>query len=254
MQKDSMTILGVTAVGGAIGLFIRWLQNTAIFDAETGLARANAPVSWFFVIYCVAVLITQLVLSLRLRYCRAETDYGRAFAGRSPVFPILGAVLGCLTALGGLICLLGAFSSPYAVLLFLLSLLAVFMGLAMVWLALRGGKNGAAACLCTAVPVLFYCFWLIVSYKENSSNPVLWSYCTEILAISAQVLAWFFVAGYAFGRAKPVKTLFFCQLAAFLSIVAMADARPFGRQLLLLCPALMLLGLAVLLVRNLRRN
>ena len=254
MQKESMSILGVTAVGGAIGLFIRWLQNTAIFEAETGLAQRNAPISWVLILFCAAIAITQLVLSLRLRYCRMETEYIPAFASRGPVFPSLCAVLGCLTAVGGLICLLGAFTSPYGVLLFILALLAVFTGLAMVWLALRGSRGGAAACLCTTVPVLFYCFWLIVSYKENSSDPALWAYCVEILALALQALAWFFVAGYAYGRAKPIKTLFFCQLAAFVNIIAMADARSVGRQLLLLCPALFLLAMAVQLVRNLRRN
>lgn len=253
MQKDSLTILGVTAVGGALGLFVRWLQNTSIFDAETGLARQNAGISWAFVILCVIVAAVQLILTLRLRYCRAEPDYCNALQGRGPFLPIFSAIMGALTLVGGVASFSAVFASNYVVLLLVLAVLGIFTGLALIRLALNK-SSGAMTCLCTAVPVVFFCFWLIVSYKENASNPELWSYCIEILAICASILAWYFVAGYAFGRPKPMKTLFFCQLAAFLNIVAMADSRPLGRQLLLLCPALMLLATAVQLVRNLHRN
>ena len=48
MRKDTLFIV-TPIIGGAFGLFLRWLQISVIFDPETGLAARNAGLSWALV-------------------------------------------------------------------------------------------------------------------------------------------------------------------------------------------------------------
>lgn len=241
MRKDNLTIIGVTAVGGAFALFVRWLQNGAIFDLETGLATPNAAVSWILVLLCAAVAVVQLVLSLRLCYRLAEAETSVSSNTAQMLNRIVRIVLSALSILGGILMLLTAFRSGQMVLMLCLAILALGTGLGMLWLSLNAAGKTPMHCLCYAVPIIFYCLWLIIAYKDNASNPVLWSYCMQILAICTGILAWFFSAGRVFDKPQPTKALFFSQFAAFLGILLLADELPLSTHLLLLCPMLFLL-------------
>jgi hypothetical protein len=152
--------------------------------------------------------------------------------------------MGLLTVVGGLLMLIASLRGSIGMLYFFLSLLAVFAGLCMAALSLSATAGVASRCLCCTVPVLFFCFWLIVAYKENASNPVVWSFCMQLLAIAANTLGWFYLAGLAYGKPKSAALYFFCQLAPFLSILALADAGSLGAKLALLCSSLLLLAVA----------
>lgn len=241
MRKDNLTIIGVTAVGGAFALFVRWLQNGAVFDPQTGLATPNAAVSWVLAALCIAVAAIQLVLSLRLRYRLAEAEAPVSSGALQLLTRIVRLVLSALSIVGGVLMLLSALRAEQTVLLICLAILALGTGLGMLWLSLRASGRSSAHCLCYAVPIIFYCLWLIVVYKDNASNSTLWSFCMEILAICAGILAWFFSAGRVFDNPQPTKAIFFSQLAAFLGILLLADTLPLGTHLLLLCPMLFLL-------------
>lgn len=245
MRKDSLLLIGVTAVGGAFALFVRWLQNLTVFDAATGLANPGAAVSWILVLLCVAVAVAQLLLILRMHRRPAEVTETIAENKGAPLARIATIALAVLCLAGAALMLLSArFSAGKTTLMLCLSILAVFTALSLLWLALCKSENSALHCLCCTVPVLFYCLWLIIAYKDNASNPVLWSFAPEILAISGGILSWFFAAGYVYGKPQPVKALFFTHFSVFLSILVLADERALGMQLLLLCPALSLLFLS----------
>lgn len=251
MRKNSLTVIGVSAIGGAFSIFVRWLQNTIIFDAETGLARRGAGISWALVLLCVLVAAAELLVTLRLRsrlssdtqteLLRAGSKWGRIFFVAMAGLTLLGGILHLISSLTGA-------RQGVPVLDLILSVLAIAAGAALLVLALGKAKDGASRCFCYAAAILFYCFWLIVCYKDNANDPVIWKFCMQILSIGASALGWYYAAGFAYDHPQPAKTLFFCQLAAFLGILVMADERSIGAQLLLLCPALMLLGIASRLV------
>ena len=84
----------------------------------------------------------------------------------------------------------------------------------------RWGGFGAAL---SVLPVLFFCLWLVVFYKENAANPILWSYGMEILAIAMCLLAVFRLSAYLFYRAKPRRAIFACMLALITSLATLTD-------------------------------
>ena len=94
----------------------------------------------------------------------------------------------------------------------------------------RWGGFGAAL---SVLPVLFFCLWLVVFYKENAANPILWSYGMEILAIAMCLLAVFRLSAYLFYRAKPRRAIFACMLALITSLATLTDSVSLGARAVL---------------------
>ena len=243
MRKNSILILCTAAVGGAFGFFVRWLQLRSALDAETGLMRPGAASGRVLIALCIVVAAVQLLYTFRLRDRLPGTPGLDFFERGSAAYRFFCAAMGLLTFVAGVLMLIAALRSRMVLSLFL-ALLAMFAGLCMAALSLSATAGAAARCLCCTVPVLFFCFWLIVAYKSNASNPVIWSFCMPLLAVTANVLGWFYLAGLAYDKPKPGCLLFFCQYAPFLSLLSLADSAGLGEKLALVCPSLLLLAAA----------
>ena len=103
-----------------------------------------------------------------------------------------------------------------------------------------------------SMPMVLLVFWLIVSYKVNIINPTISAYAVEILALCAALIAFYELAGFAYGRPKAVKSIFWSQFAAFLCITALPDDRAGAQQLMLVAIAGMLLFQSYLTASNIR--
>jgi hypothetical protein len=246
MQKEAWLSVAAAAVFGSFGLFVRWLQLLNVFEADTGLARPGSFLNWAVALLCIAAAAVFLFQVRRLRRYQAPTEPAAAFYSRKQPFQMLMLVSGVLAAAG-------------AVLMFrqgdlLTKILALLGLLAAACLAFypEAKSRGELGCLIAAVPVLFFCFWLIVSYKENADDPVLWDYAIEILAIASSSLAFYYMAGYLFYRAKPMRTVYFVLLAAFFCTMTLVDRRGLGASLILAASGLSFFVLGWILIRNLR--
>jgi len=80
----------------------------------------------------------------------------------------------------------------------------------------------------------------MTSYKQNSINPVGWDYAVEILTLIVDMMAFFRIAGFAYGVPDGKKSMFLCMLGAMLSITCLADNRLLGQQVMFFAIALML--------------
>ena len=106
--------------------------------------------------------------------------------------------------------------------------------------------------VCASMPIVLLAFWLIVSYKVNIINPTVSAYAIEILALCAALIAFYELAGFAYGRPKAIRSIFWSQFAAFLCITALPDDRTGGQQLMLAAIAGMLLFQSYLTASNIR--
>lgn len=102
------------------------------------------------------------------------------------------------------------------------------------------------------MPIVLLAFWLIVSYKVNIINPTISAYAVEILALCAALIAFYQLAGFAYGRPKAIKSIFWSQFAAFLCITALPDDRAGGQQLMLAAIAGILVFQSYLTASNIR--
>lgn len=256
MRKDALTITITTLVLGIFGAFFRWLQLLNAFEADTGLAKPGAGTSTAFVVYCVAAVavIVFLMLAWLRRYAYPEDPAG-ALGSASSLPTVLAGLLGAVILLTALLLIFSADQSRFPVMQRIFSALAILSGVSLPFIL---GKKAAGADsvggVVSVVPVLFACFWLVFSYRVNSEDPVLWAYCVEILAIAATALAFYHIAAYFYGRAKPVQALFLVQLAAFLDVTTLSDGRVLGLSVIFAACAAFLLMTEFVMISNLREK
>lgn len=242
MQKKALTVCCCTGVLAAFGVFLRWVQNQAGFEADTGLAVRGAVWPWIVATWLALAAVVLGVQCLRLKNLErtrwpetAEEAFRTHGAER-----ILSVCFGALMALGGVLLL---FTLPETEtqrpLLRALGVLAVAAGVA--FPAQPRAAEGTPGAALAVVPVALFSFWLIVSYKSNIINPTITAYAPEILALCGAIIGFFELAGFAFGRAKAVRAVFWSQFAAFLCLVTLADSRYAGLQCMFAAAAAMLL-------------
>lgn len=269
MRKLALTITCTACVASAFGVFCRWLQNMTAFE-ENGLYKTGSLWGVALALLCIAAAAVFFGFTLYYRKnlgLASPPDIGVALAGGTLLHK---AVLGLVTLImlaGSALLLFTAADAEapagmdFTNLLRVLALLGILAAAGFAGTAARAGDETpddsprqAGFCLATALPIVFCCFWLIVSYRQDAITSVVWSYAPEILAIAASLLAFYFVAGYAYGRPRPFSALFFCEFGAFMCFVTLPDERLIAMQLMFVGMAGMQLFLAWLIVSNLRRK
>lgn len=234
MRKKALQICGFTLAAGIFGAFLRWLQNLRAFEKDTGLQIVNSPLSFAMAIYLALAALLLLVFVRRLRGYEFSGAYPTVYAAAPPFLPLLSLAVGALIGIGGLLMLLQAVLSSRKIFDLLLGFLSLLYALS-AWLFLRGTTAKSApksAAFSAAALVFCLCFWLIAAYKHSSADPVLWHFAPRLLSIAAAILSLYFAAGFVYGRPAPLSALYFSLLAAFLTLVVLADDYAFGEQLI----------------------
>lgn len=254
MRKDALTITITTLVLGIFGAFFRWLQLLNAFEADTGLAKGGAGTSTAFAVYCiaaVAVIVFITLAWLRRRGCPGEAEEALGSASYLPT--VLAGLFGAVIVLASLVLMFTADTCHFPTMQRILSALGILAGIAMPFIpGKKAGGEDSVGVIASVVPVLFTCFWLVFSYRINSEDPVLWSYCVEILAIAATTLAFYHIAAYFYGRAKPVRAMFMVQLAAFLDVTTLSDRREMGFSAVFAACAAFMLMAEFIMISNLK--
>lgn len=75
-----------------------------------------------------------------------------------------------------------------------------------------------------------FCLWLITAYQTRAADPVIMDYVYEVLSIVCSLLGLYCIAGYSFQTGKPRRTVFFCLMGAFFSLVTLADGHTYAEM------------------------
>ena len=258
MQKKPLEITCYVAGAGAFGVFFRWLQDQLAFD-EAGLnERSVFNLLVPALIVAAALLFHRFVSDMKERRLYAPEDFCQAFYNPGKLFTAARWAAGVLMIAGAALLLMSSEADPHAEMIRVLCLLAALSGLAFP-LTLGAANYEFLAHeklvrLGMMLPVLTYALWLVLSYMQNSYNSVPWSFAVEIAAISAAMMGFFRAAGFAFRVPDGHRALFAVMLGAAMCILALADERYMGMQLILLSSAGMLILYEWILVRNLKKK
>lgn len=256
MRKNALINSCYVCAAGAFGTFFRWLQNQSAFDAETGLVHSSVlNVLVPLVILGAAVLFYFLVKKLKSNNYDVPTDIFSVFYGTSILYPISFYAVALVTGLGGIITMFAVSEDSFATVYRVIALLAVLSGLGFPVICSSRRKHYAPPVISAfmTVPIVMFCVWLIACYKVNSSNPTIWAFAIEIITICICILAFFYNAGFAFGKPAPYKALYLSMLGAFMCITTIADTRYFGMQLIYLGAAGMLVTESWMIISNMRQ-
>ena len=262
MRNNAFTICCGVCVAGAFGVFTRWMQDLTAFDEHGLYVRGNI---WgaVLLLLCIAAAGAMLGAIWYLKNHErlvSPAGFGAAHAGGGVIRRAAWLIIAAFMAVACFALLLTAGSSQYASLLRVLALLGLLADAGFAGMAAAGGRgekesSGASplVCLACVLPVAFCCFWLVVSYRQDAATAVIWRYGPEISAIACSLLAFYYLAGHAFGRPRAYTAMFFCACGAFLCFTALPDSRLMALQLLLAGSALMQLFFLASLAASLRR-
>lgn len=247
MRKKTLTICCCTGVLAAFGAFFRWLQNQVSFEKDTGLAVPGSAWPYLVAAWIAVAAVVLGVQCLRLknqqRMHQPET-FAEVFGSPSRAAWIAACVFGGVMALGGVILLVSVpVQELQRPLLRVLAVAAIAVGVTFPTQlrSTAAQEPSTGTVVIAALPILLFAFWLIVSYKMNIVNPTISAYAVEVLALCAATIGFYQIAGFAFGRPKAVRSVFWSQFAAFLCLMTLSDSRYMGAQCMLAAAAGMLL-------------
>jgi hypothetical protein len=129
---------------------------------------------------------------------------------------------------------------------------ALLSGFALAFMAIQGPRGGNVA-IASIAPIAWFCLWLIASHMAHAADPVLLRHAYSFFALAFLLLAFYYVASFAFFQGK-VKRYLFCSSAALFFIgVTLGDAHSVHQRGILLVLAATLLIYQLLLSKNLSR-
>lgn len=259
MQNRSLENTVYVLAAGAFGVFVRWMQLQMAFD-DKGLCGPSV----FNVIVPAFIIIVAWALRRRIGQTLKELvlpqDYSAALENKGKFYAFLRWFLGALMALGGALVIRGSEVEKRVVMLRILGGLAILSGLCfpvcLGWANREELKprRRALLCLIALAPILLFALWLVYNYMTNAINSVVWGFLIEVLAVSTLMLAFFRLAGFAYGVVQPKKTLFWIQFGVFMSLTALADNRSMGMQIVFFASGMMLALADYILLRKLREK
>ena len=225
---------------GAVGFGLRKWQLTTGFEPGTGLPIPAAPATTALLVWSMLLIPVLVLLCWKSGPARTWEEALNA-AGNSLFLTavVTGAFLLLVSAGAEAITL----SATYRTSLSLLAdnetlgwtaaamppmrilLCAAGFPCALAWgqqLARRSPK--ARESLCLLELCLLFCVWLISDYQVRAADPVTQDYLYAIFAIVCSLLGLYYIAGWSFQTGKPRRTVVFCLLGTYFSMVTLADS------------------------------
>lgn len=254
MRRNALTICCFVCAFGAFGAFFRWLQTQIAVDAVTGVQKPGMLNAMVPLVTIAAAVVFWFIIRGKMETCVFGSNMYDTFRGTTSVYEVMYWVIGCIMMLGGLISLVSIRQDPQNFSYKLIALLAIATGATFPAICNTRKKHFSPGLISTfaTLPMLLYVIWLIGCYKRNASIPNVWSYCIEIIAVCAAIIAFYYMAGYPFGSPRPFAGLYSSMIAAFLCLTTLADNRYFGMQVILLGTVAMLLMYCWMIVSNMR--
>lgn len=255
-HKKALEINAYVAGAGAFGVFFRWMQRQLAF--EDGLSKGSF---WNFVVPLSILIVGYVFLRFVDRFknqrCYLPDGLEEALVNPGKLYTVARWAAGILMCAGAVAILATCETDKNAVMLRIVAVLAALTGLSFPMILSAANRERPwlgprVLCLFSLLPILLFAVWLILSYKENAINSVVWDYAIEIVTLCVAMVSFFRVAGFAYGQPNVWRAMFFAMFGAFLCIMSLADSRNVGLQLVLLSAALMLINYNWIMVANLR--
>lgn len=243
------------AGAGAFGVFIRWLQVQTAFT-EDGLANKSA-FNLFVPLFVVACIFAFARLLKRLEKDNfiLPEDFKGALVNRGMLFSALRWAIGGIMCVGALLLYSESATDKNTGMIKILAATGFLSGISFPLLLSAANREGRPhfCRLYATAPILMFCVWLVVCYKTNAINSEGWAYGMELLAVAAALLAFFRMAGFIYGVPEAKKSMFYAMFGGAMCLMALADKRHTGMQIMFLASALMLGLYGAVMTNNLQQ-
>jgi hypothetical protein len=242
MRKNAVIAAVAAIVFAVAGFFLRRVQIMTGFE-PSGLALRGAAITTLMPALAAVVVIAAVAIATIVKIrANPVTGYKNAFADGGLSYFVLVLALGFAWAVASaahFVSLRASGAMTRGDIVFcLLSILAALSVIFLAHSSYTGRKYGMSL-IFTVVPEIFFCFWLVVLYRDNQTNPVFAKYVYECLAIAATTLSFYSVTAYAYGKATPGLAVLGFATSVFFSAVTLAD--PIATPLRVIFAAILIL-------------
>ena len=237
MKKHWLAPL-LAIAGGAVGFGLRKWQLASGFEPDTGLAIPGSPAALALLLWSSFVALGVILLCMDRKGPRTCQ---KAFAAQGNSLFLTAAVLGAFLLLvsagaEGITLAVSyrtslytntSWASQFSSILLPPVRFALCLGgfpCALLWVKRLSRKEGPGReSLAILELCILFCVWLVSDYQVRAADPVILDYVYEVLAIAAALMALYYIAGYSFQTGKPRRTAVTSLMAAYFSMVTLAD-------------------------------
>ena len=247
-QYAAIPLLSVLLGGG--GFALRLMQNRTGFDASTGLPVSGNLYALALPILLAAAALGFLALAKKLPDGQdsAAPSFEEAFSSSSAGILSLSVAGLFLWLLSGAYDAYLGLSVTFSRLDLLTGLLGILAAVSQlpVAAACRRGSGKALNGNLLLIPVVYAVIRLVLAYREDSVNPALSAYYTDLLALVFLILACYRASSFAFQCGRTRRFFVYAALSAVLGITTLADSHTLAGLLFYGGGALWVLGLMLL--------
>ena len=245
-------------LAGVGGFYLRLSELLNVFDPITGLPERNAATTFWLialsVLFMSLVFIFAIIASARHK---ALPGFENAFGTDPFSYPVIFTIIGVAWLAGTYMYFadlnsMGALNIIDICFIVLSALAAISVTLFAIEMYQDSRRKAPYAL--SIVPTIFLCFWLILLYRQNASNPVLLSYVYQCLAIMTSALSFYFTSGFLYEKPAPGKAIFTYYAAIYFCSISLADDLPMSIRLIFGAIIAANIMHSTLLIRNLQRK
>lgn len=259
-QQRALKLVLYSVCAGFFGIFSRWMQDMVCFD-ENGLPETGF---WTFAVpaLCIAaaIVFNRFVNDLRdKRFYISSGSEEFPLKNDSRIFRDLRIFLCVLMCAGALILFAESEIDKNITWLRAVAVLGFISGICIFLFFSTANRSKAEIpmglmCLYSFFPILLFCVWLLTLYKINSINSIVAAYGIDIIAVCFVAIAFYRIAGFAYGSPNVWRTLFFSMFSAFMAITVIPDSAYLGTKVMLAAAAGTFLLTAWVLTVNMKQK
>ena len=245
-------------LAGVGGYYLRTSERLNVFDPITGLADRNAATTLWLIVFSVAFLIAIIIFAIiaAARH-KALVGFENAFGTDPLSYPIIFSLIGIVWLIGTFMYYsdLNSMGEMTAIDIYFI-VFSALSAISVTFFAIEMFQDSRrkAPFALSVVPTVFMCFWLILLYRQNASNPVLLSYIYQCLAIVASALSFYFTSGFLYDKPAPGKAIFSYYAAIYFCAVTLADDHHMSIQIIFGTLIIANIVHSSMLLRNLQRK
>jgi len=245
-----------TLIFGILGYRLRLSEQHNVFDSATGLPMHGATTTYaLFALTALFLLVVFIFILCAVIRNKSSYRFDLAFGTSSLIYVLVSSVIGAAWGVGTYFYflelnaenMLSAATVAYIVLSALTALAVIALSLEV----FRVTHRRTPYYLCI-IPIIFMCFWLILIYSENASNPILLSYAYQIVAIVTTALSFYFTACFVYGKIVTGRALLSYFTSIYFCMVTLADGHPTGVNVVLIAIVAYCTVHSFALIRNLK--
>lgn len=258
MRISAIFIPFFSVLAGIAGFYLRLSERLNVINSITGLPERNAATTFWLIVLSAVFMLVIIIYAICISVeHKAVQGFENAFGTDPLAYPVVFIMIGILWIIGSYMYLtdLNSMGALLTIDIWFIVFSAVSaVSVAFFAIEMYQDSRRKAPYALSVVPTIFMCFWLILLYRQNASNPVLLSYVYQCLAIVATALSFYFTSGFLYGKPAPGKSLVTYFAAIYFCIITLADNHPKGITMIFIALIIINIVHSSMLLRNLQKK